>query len=166
MGRIPAEGAALFVFGPLGGLLLGVGRLPVPWQALLLSIGVYVALPLVAGYLSRKAIIAARKLLLEAVEPPNDIGWTLRVSKAPPAEVLLSWQDAPEDAFVPGLMHVNLGGYHVRDIEFVAAFDVNASVNWSALAAEYGWCDQAHFNRDFKRLANEASLLGWHNRHL
>jgi myo-inositol-1-phosphate synthase len=37
------------------------------------------------------------------------------------------YQQAPEDAFVPGLMHVNLGGYHVRDIEFVAAFDVNAS---------------------------------------
>jgi myo-inositol-1-phosphate synthase len=36
------------------------------------------------------------------------------------------YQDAPEDAFVPGLMHVTLGGYHVRDIEFVAAFDVNA----------------------------------------
>jgi myo-inositol-1-phosphate synthase len=36
------------------------------------------------------------------------------------------YQDAPEDSFVPGLMHVNLGGYHVRDIEFVAAFDVNA----------------------------------------
>jgi myo-inositol-1-phosphate synthase len=35
------------------------------------------------------------------------------------------YQDAPEDSFVPGLMHVNLGGYHVRDIEFVAAFDVN-----------------------------------------
>jgi myo-inositol-1-phosphate synthase len=34
------------------------------------------------------------------------------------------YQDAPEDEFVPGLMHVNLGGYHVRDIEFTAAFDV------------------------------------------
>jgi len=30
----------------------------------------------------------------------------------------------PEDP-VPGLMHVNLGGYHVRDVEFVAAFDVD-----------------------------------------
>jgi len=50
----------LFVFGPLGGFLLGVGRLPVPWQALLLSIGVYVALPLVAGYLSRKVLIATK----------------------------------------------------------------------------------------------------------
>jgi len=47
----------LFLYGPLGGFLLGVGRLPVPWQALLLSIGVYVALPLVAGYFSRKLII-------------------------------------------------------------------------------------------------------------
>ena len=52
--------AMLFLFGPLGGFLLGVGRLPVPWQALLLSIGIYVALPLVAGYLSRKWLIRTR----------------------------------------------------------------------------------------------------------
>jgi ACR3 family arsenite transporter len=52
--------AMLFLYGPLGGFLLGVGRLPVPWQALLLSIGIYVALPLVAGYYSRKWVIAAR----------------------------------------------------------------------------------------------------------
>ncbi|MEM8769649.1 MAG: bile acid:sodium symporter, partial [Pseudomonadota bacterium] len=44
----------LVLFGVLGGFLLGVGQLPVPWQALLLSISVYVALPLLAGYLSRK----------------------------------------------------------------------------------------------------------------
>jgi len=50
----------LVLYGVLGGFLLGVGRLPVPWQALLLSIGIYVALPLVAGFLSRKWIIAAR----------------------------------------------------------------------------------------------------------
>ncbi|MEJ5347772.1 MAG: ACR3 family arsenite efflux transporter [Desulfosoma sp.] len=50
----------LFLYGPLGGFLLGVGRLPVPWQALVLSIGIYVALPLVAGYLSRKLIISAK----------------------------------------------------------------------------------------------------------
>ena len=52
----------LFLYGPLGGFLLGVGRLPVPWQALVLSIGIYVALPLVAGYLSRKWIIRMRGL--------------------------------------------------------------------------------------------------------
>lgn len=48
----------LVLYGILGGFLLGVGKLPVPWQALLLSIGVYVALPLVAGYFSRKWLIA------------------------------------------------------------------------------------------------------------
>ena len=50
----------LVLYGVLGGFLLGVGRLPVPWQALVLSIGIYVALPLIAGYLSRKAIINAK----------------------------------------------------------------------------------------------------------
>jgi myo-inositol-1-phosphate synthase len=35
------------------------------------------------------------------------------------------YKDAKEDEFVPGLMHVNLGGYHIRDINFVAAFDID-----------------------------------------
>jgi ACR3 family arsenite transporter len=50
----------LFLYGPLGGFLLGIGKLPVPWQALLLSISIYVALPLAAGYVSRKVIIARK----------------------------------------------------------------------------------------------------------
>jgi len=50
----------LVLYGVLGGFLLGVGKLPVPWQALLLSIAIYVALPLVAGYLSRKWIIGTK----------------------------------------------------------------------------------------------------------
>lgn len=37
------------------------------------------------------------------------------------------YRDAREDEFVPGLMHVNLGGYHVRDIRFVAAIDIDAN---------------------------------------
>ena len=36
------------------------------------------------------------------------------------------YKNASEDDFIPGLMHPNLGGYHIRDIEFSAAFDVNA----------------------------------------
>src|SRR5438132_12875878 len=36
------------------------------------------------------------------------------------------YRDASPDEFVPGLMHVDLGGYHIRDIQFVAAFDVDA----------------------------------------
>jgi myo-inositol-1-phosphate synthase len=35
------------------------------------------------------------------------------------------YKDAPDDAFVPGLMHPRLGGYHVRDIEFTAGFDID-----------------------------------------
>jgi myo-inositol-1-phosphate synthase len=35
------------------------------------------------------------------------------------------YRDASPEDFVPGLMHVDLGGYHVRDIEFVAAFDID-----------------------------------------
>lgn len=37
------------------------------------------------------------------------------------------YRNAREDEFVPGVMHVNFGGYHLRDIEIVAAFDVNSS---------------------------------------
>ncbi|OIV37222.1 inositol 1-phosphate synthase [Mangrovactinospora gilvigrisea] len=36
------------------------------------------------------------------------------------------YKDAPDDTRVPGLMHVRFGEYHVRDIQFVAAFDVDA----------------------------------------
>ena len=36
------------------------------------------------------------------------------------------YKDADPTEHVPGLMHVDLGGYHVRDIEFSAAFDIDA----------------------------------------
>lgn len=47
----------LFLYGLLGGWLLGINQMPVPWQALLLSVGIYVALPLLAGYYSRILIL-------------------------------------------------------------------------------------------------------------
>ena len=37
------------------------------------------------------------------------------------------YRDAKPDEFVPGLMHVDLGGYHIRDIEFTAAFDIDVN---------------------------------------
>jgi myo-inositol-1-phosphate synthase len=37
------------------------------------------------------------------------------------------YKNTPEDARVPGLMHVNLGGYHVRDIEFTMGIDINVT---------------------------------------
>ncbi|MDT8358188.1 MAG: ACR3 family arsenite efflux transporter [Methanomicrobiaceae archaeon] len=50
----------LVLYAPLGGFLLGVNAMPIPWQTILLSVGVYVALPLVTGYFTRKWIIARR----------------------------------------------------------------------------------------------------------
>ncbi|MEJ2664809.1 MAG: ACR3 family arsenite efflux transporter, partial [Spirochaetia bacterium] len=47
----------LFLYAPLGGFLLGVNAMPIPWQTILLSVAVYVALPLGAGYISRRLII-------------------------------------------------------------------------------------------------------------
>ncbi len=52
----------LFLYGPLGGLLLNVNSMPVPWQTMLLSVSIYVALPLIAGYFSRKWIINRKGL--------------------------------------------------------------------------------------------------------
>ena len=37
------------------------------------------------------------------------------------------YKDAEPDLKVPGLMHIDLGGYHVGDVEFVAAFDVDST---------------------------------------
>ena len=48
------------------------------------------------------------------------------------------YKDAPEDSRVPGLMHVKFGDYHVRDIEFVAAFDVDAKKVGQDLADAIG----------------------------
>ncbi|MBN2737936.1 MAG: ACR3 family arsenite efflux transporter [Spirochaetales bacterium] len=50
----------LFLYGPLGSFLLGVNAMPIPWQTILFSVGIYVALPLVAGYFSRKLIIRSK----------------------------------------------------------------------------------------------------------
>lgn len=52
----------LVLYAPLGSLLLGVNGMPIPWQTILLSVTMYVALPLVAGYFSRKWIIKSKGL--------------------------------------------------------------------------------------------------------
>ena len=48
------------------------------------------------------------------------------------------YRDAKPDEFVPGLMHVDLGGYHISDIEFSAAFDVDADKVGHDLAEAIG----------------------------
>ena len=40
---------------------------------------------------------------------------------------IYKYREAPEDEFIPGIMHPVLGDYHIGDIEVVAAFDVDAS---------------------------------------
>jgi ACR3 family arsenite transporter len=50
----------LVLYGPLGKFLLGINQMPVPWQALLLSIAIYVALPLVAGYFTRRSMVRSK----------------------------------------------------------------------------------------------------------
>ncbi|UCC95785.1 MAG: ACR3 family arsenite efflux transporter [Candidatus Omnitrophota bacterium] len=50
----------LFLYAPLGGWLLGVNRMPIPWQTIALSVVVYVGLPLLLGYHSRKWVIAKK----------------------------------------------------------------------------------------------------------
>lgn len=50
----------LVLYAPLGGFLLGVNAMPIPWQTILLSVTIYVALPLIAGYFSRRWIIKCK----------------------------------------------------------------------------------------------------------
>ena len=64
------------------------------------------------------------------------------------------YKDTPDDATVPGLMHVNLGGYHIRDIEFTLGIDINVTKVGKdlseAIFAEpnntYKFCDVPHLN--------------------
>ncbi len=50
----------LLLYAPLGGLLLGVNQMPIPWQTIVLSVIIYVGLPLFLGYYSRELIIAKK----------------------------------------------------------------------------------------------------------
>ncbi len=67
---------------------------------------------------------------------------------------LYYYKNAKDDDFVPGLMHVNLGGYHISDIEIVAAFDVVEGKVGKDLSEAlfaypnntYKFCDIPHMN--------------------
>jgi ACR3 family arsenite transporter len=53
----------LMLYAPLGGFLLGINSMPIPWKTIVLSVALYVGLPLVAGYLTRKWILQSRGLI-------------------------------------------------------------------------------------------------------
>src|SRR5947207_3646245 len=69
------------------------------------------------------------------------------------------YKDADPAEQVPGLMHVDLGGYHVRDIEFVAAFDIDAEkvgkdlseAIWSGQNDTYKFADVPQLGVEVKR---------------
>ncbi|MFB2650261.1 ACR3 family arsenite efflux transporter [Shewanella mangrovisoli] len=69
----------VFLFAPLSALLLGVSDIQVPWETLLLSVVLYVLLPLVAGVLTRKRLearhdVTAVPQLLAKLKPWSVIG--------------------------------------------------------------------------------------------
>jgi ACR3 family arsenite transporter len=48
----------IFAYAPIASLLLGVADISVPWETLLLSVGLYVIIPIMAGYATRKKLLA------------------------------------------------------------------------------------------------------------
>ncbi len=50
----------LVLYGPLAALLLGITAIPVPWETIALSVGIYVGLPLLAGYITRQELLRLR----------------------------------------------------------------------------------------------------------
>ena len=58
----------IVAFAPIVALLLGVTDIAIPWQTLLLSVGLYVVIPLVAGAITRRAVIAGRAGDIDAVD--------------------------------------------------------------------------------------------------
>ncbi len=58
----------IVAFAPIVALLLGVTDIDIPWQTLLLSVVLYVVIPLVAGAITRRAVLAGRAGDIEAVD--------------------------------------------------------------------------------------------------
>ena len=50
----------LFLYAPLGSLLLSINKMPIPWETILLSVLIYVGLPLLSGYYTRRTILKRR----------------------------------------------------------------------------------------------------------
>ena len=95
----------LVLYGLLGGFLLGVGQLPVPWQALLLSVGVYVALPLGRRiYFSQMDDCGQRRSMVQGKVPArSDAGYNHRTVDNAGIAVLIQGRDhssEPVDDFV------------------------------------------------------------------
>jgi arsenite transporter len=69
----------IFAFTPIAAFLLGVSDVSVPWDTLLLSVILYVVLPLLAGYFTRRHLVSANghsqlNRLLDALKPASVVG--------------------------------------------------------------------------------------------
>ncbi|WKD29750.1 ACR3 family arsenite efflux transporter [Halomonas sp. KG2] len=70
----------LFAFAPLVVLLLGISNIQVPWDTVILSVVLYIVIPLAAGYITRKTLIAKRgaewydNVFMKRVGPITPIG--------------------------------------------------------------------------------------------
>lgn len=68
----------IFAYAPLVSFLLGVTNIKVPWDTLLLSVGLFVVVPMVAGFLARKALLARGEIalngFLDHLKPYSIIG--------------------------------------------------------------------------------------------
>lgn len=89
----------VFVFAPLTGLLLGVTDVVVPWNTLVLSVGLFVVVPLVAGAITRKALLSRGEQALQSfndrLKPASIIGLMATV-------VLIFGLQAPSIVAKPG----------------------------------------------------------------
>ena len=73
------DAVMVFAFAPIVALLLGVAEISVPWETLLLSVGLYVVIPLIAGVLARRLLIAKGGLaavdtFMARIKPASVIG--------------------------------------------------------------------------------------------
>ena len=64
----------IFAFAPIAAFLLGVSDITVPWQTLLLSVVLYVVLPLVAGFLTRKLLQNKISAFVDKLKPLSMVG--------------------------------------------------------------------------------------------
>lgn len=73
----------IFAYAPIAALLLGISDITVPWETLLLSVALYVIIPIVAGYITRKHLLAQgqQKLasFLDHLKPYSVIGLLVTV---------------------------------------------------------------------------------------
>ncbi|MBA4337702.1 MAG: arsenical-resistance protein [Hyphomonas sp.] len=73
------DAVMVFAFAPIVALLLGVAEISVPWETLLLSVGLYVVIPLIAGFIARRLLIASGGLaavdtFMARIKPASVIG--------------------------------------------------------------------------------------------